>query len=1244
MNINAIADPAKVSPQRTILASHPKKPRADSTLFLSRSVSANLHGGQHHTVVGVHIVLAAGNSNGLWDEFHIDRAAQKQTASLQKKDDRTFLMATRSLTICCDTLEIHGAFCLPEADVAIYARRLIWATEDAGINTSPLPWDIPKAPDAAGATPGENGANGRHAGSLKIMVAEIASPGIGIPRLIALGGRGQDPGNGLNGQPGKSMPGIQSASFEAHNLVGVSNTLKVNFSPPAVYINAKWYLGGSAVGIPLLSDPRGTNSFPTDGTDAVAPGTPGNGGNGGRLTTNSATVAAGFKSDGGTAGKTAPNCRGGDAGTPVTSAAYDLYMYFFPWKSTNKPNHDKNKKKPDHTTRKGNDAPARPAAIGAGTKAVPVLIECANAWLHPLSLQIVIEFARELFLAGDHLPVQALLENYAEGLALPIPESTKNQADSPWDNVPASQWTAAQTEIASMLQRLRAQLDYFGNPAGYTPLLSLQGSIKLYQGATRRALRTMLLAEWVNDETHKADQAVALFEDLIDDTVQDTKQAVDQVLTAEKKINQVTQELDGLEQNLTTIGVELDEKRTELLGQAETTKEQQALIKFSIKMAGAICQIIPVGQPALAAVGSLAEVSADLIGSDPESAPDTISRMGSTITKAREAANKSREASKKSFQEAKKGKPGDAAAASASASAMNQALDGLGPALTQLSGAVSALQVSQTEVEAELQRLEANCPELQLLLQEIRDLNARKMALFDKLAAAFHALGAGYARLAFNAAAIVSMQQEKGKQLSRIDHEASLFVRQLGRRSRLTLLRYLYYMVKAYETSLLQPLDDVDWQLTRVTAKINELLKEAKGFDGATLEDKARTLEVLFEENIDLIRQKLLTDTTQLGEVTAPRTLYLSTTQTPADLEALHRFGEVEIDPFAYGFVDARTQLARLSDADLEAVLFDPDKPQLPEGSQVMVDLIPSNSGTLRRAETLCAVYSEAPIRWNWTCSGAKIAKSLPSKGAEDLLDFILGENSDKIRQKIARPPFWSGFTIRARYLPPLANDKKPYITNLHFKFSTDVTAAPDHQSVLIVHPSGPSADSVVDCTPKDLAGREAGIGHFMRIYNQGADIQLTASAAANGTRFDHWQLIDAGLPDIYEPYTGKIRLKNDVIAQGYWARAQDQVARFNVLGLLSPAQLDDLAGTCPDDLRDALVRHTAAAYNWENLGFTAALPEEPGQPIRVEARPDASIVGCIPPGEEADLLQAGVDGWQEVNYRGISGWIHHNG
>jgi hypothetical protein len=1221
--MNEAVDVSAVSPQCTFLESHPKPPTADSTLYLSRSVTSDASGGQHHTIVGVRVVLADGNPNGLWAMLHVDRKAQTLNAETQRKDPKKCLMATRSLTICCDRLEVHGALCVPEADVTIYARELAWATDDASIDTSPLSWDVATARDAAGKVAGQKGVDGRNAGAIKVFVSAVEPAGDTRVRLLAQGGAGQSAGHGLNGTTGTSLPSWRRAEFAATIApTSITNRATVDFSPPAVYIEAQWYFGP----IPEpSSDTRGVASFPTNGTDAVAPGTPGEGGDGGGLLTNSRTVMACLKNDGGPSGARAMNRVGGAAGTPSPSARYRIELSEYVG-NTEKASFTRKMIAGPNTTRRGKDAPAPPAATARGATPAAAGIDSRNAWLHPLSLQTVLEYGRDLFLAGAYSDLQAFLTDYGAGLALPMPARTTAWDDCPWGDTSLAQWTAAQTEVASMQNRLHGHLDYFGNPAGYTPLLSLQGSIKLYEGETKRALRTILLVNWVAAETSKAQEASDMLGDLVDGMNEDSARAAEQVAAAQKTLQTLTSQLDGLQQQLSAKGIDLEEKRTELLAQAETTEHQKALIKGSIKMAGAICQVIPVGQPVLGAVGSLAGVSADLIGADPEGMPDTVSKMGDVISKAQEAARKADEASKKAA---------DAKKPEAAPSAMGTALAGVGPALSQASQAISALQVPQSAVDAELLRLESECPELQQILDDIRGLNERKTGLFGDLTDAFQSLSDGYSRLSSNAAAIVSMQQQKGKQIARIDHEASLFVRQIGQRSRLTLLKYLYFMVKSYETTVLQPLDDVDWELSRVTGAISGLLAGTK-FDRGSLQSQAQDLDSLFQDNINVVRQKLLEDASALSEITMPRPLVLSQAQSPADLSALNTIGRVEIEPFACGLIDPKTQLARLSDVDLVALEFDPAGPALPDGCQVAIDLIPAQVGTLRRAESLCAIYSEAPVSWTWTSSGGQPEKSPPSKGAEDLIEFVLGDGSDKIRQKIARPPFWSRLVIRARYLPALPADKKPRITRLQFRLSSDVVSAPDRQSVLMVHPAGPSAGGVIDCTPKDLGGRGTGLGHFMRIYNTGAGVQLSVPADSMPS-FDHWQIIGTGQTQT-EPITepdAQVLLKDDVTAYGCWVRADDRVASFT----LAPARLQALAQSHPDEkIRESL---SALLLTAKPFDLLQAAPPGVALLIRVAPDDDASVIGSVPPDGEPDLLQEGKDGWREINYRGVSGWVN---
>ncbi len=251
--------------------------------------------------------------------------------------------------------------------------------------------------------------------------------------------------------------------------------------------------------------------------------------------------------------------------------------------------------------------------------------------------------------------------------------------------------------------------------------------------------------------------------------------------------------------------------------------------------------------------------------------------------------------SKKADKEKGKTPAKDVQTAQASASAWAQVGDGLGPALSQVSEGLQALQVPQSEVEAELQRLESESEEWNKLVKDIRDLNERKAAFVNDLVDAFQSLGEGYARVSSNAAAVFTMQQERGKNLGKLNPAATGFVRQMGQRSRLTLLRYLYFMVKAYEATVLKSIN-VDWKLTEVADKINDLLKPEDGFDANSLDQQATILEPLYRKNLDTVRNQLLEDFS-FNESTMTLQLGLSNQQTPDVMAILNDAGEVVVDP-----------------------------------------------------------------------------------------------------------------------------------------------------------------------------------------------------------------------------------------------------------------------------------------------------------------------------------------------------------
>jgi hypothetical protein len=307
-------DPLTIPPVRETLQSHGEAPLPTSSLYLHRSKHTREDGVEQNVIAGVHLVFKAGHKNNLYDAFNIPRT---------QKLDPTKLPAKRAILIACDTLEIYGELSLPEIEVAIYARRLVFK-EQGNINTTPLNWTMDKAADydLGQLKGGANGAEGRNAGNFAVFIKEMEEPSHeSTKRFICRGGRGQHAGHGRPGDNGHSLDTINSIfeHMEGHHL----NRYSASFANPCVFATYKWWWG-----FVLDSGQRGEDGWPTDGQNALEPGRPGSGGNGGSWVSNGRDLIARVDNTAAGPGDTAPDCPGGTAGTPTTSTHYHVTIRY----------------------------------------------------------------------------------------------------------------------------------------------------------------------------------------------------------------------------------------------------------------------------------------------------------------------------------------------------------------------------------------------------------------------------------------------------------------------------------------------------------------------------------------------------------------------------------------------------------------------------------------------------------------------------------------------------------------------------------------------------------------------------------------------------------------------------------------------------------------------------------------------------------------------------------------------------
>lgn len=1209
------SDDIDIPVARETIQSHAEAPRDDSSLYMHRAERTRSDGVQESVVTGVRLVFKAGHTQNLWEAFNVPRT--------QKLDAAKLPSVRRALLIACDTLEISGTLSLPEWDVAIFARQLIFR-DQGNINTTPLDWTMARAADfdPVARTGGHRGAEGRHAGSFSVFAGGITEPEHeSMGRFIGRGGRGQDAGLGRNGDNGKSLSSISNV-FK-HQDTGALNRFTATFDAPCVYATGGWYWG-----IRIKEIKSGVDDWPADGQHALEPGIPGSGGNGGAWVSNQKDLAARADTTPGQPGTTASSTTGGSAGSPVTSTHYDLTIRYDLAGGT--PGGDC-KLLEKRTTKDGNSFTAQASANGAGKALDKRTITAANAWVHPLQIECVLRYARDAFLAEAREDVATLLLPYERALASPLPSA--QGANLPWVTGEAVRWTSAQAEVASILHRLRNQLDYFGNPAGYMPLLSLQATLRLYDLETEDALRTLLLASWVQQKADAEQSAANAFGAAITAANEDTDRVAEQLVKAEAKMTALDQEMSALQARLEGLSNELELLRTDLFNEAASDLHRQGAIKFGVKMAAAICQVIPVGQPVLGTIGKLASTAADV---KEEGVPDTLGKMGDTIKKAREAAEKA----KKAKDEAKKKDKAaaDAPEAKKKAAAWEVAGKGLGTALSMAGEAIGALQVSEEEIDAELAKLVASSPKWKALTAKISALNKDKTRLFTELGAVLLAIGEGYARLASNADAVVTMQEERNEKLGTLSVEAIQVISRMGQSARLSLQRSLYLLVKAYETTVLKPIE-VDWSLDAVLDKITALMKGTKTLTAADLNAFAVAVKPLFDENRKKIKASLLADYDFANLKSSDLEFGFTREQTAERLDALRAGQQVQLDPLVNGLILPAQERAKAVAFACKSLRFSNAGPAAPKSGNAILTLRTDGDGTARRGAHLYALRSDAPRVWMWTYhfSDRTLQASVPSLSSLDLLNLLLDSDSDEIKQKLAAPPAWSGLTLALDFSPPLAPERRPNLEDLLLICTVESAPSPAAERVLDVRAG--SASARIGITPADLAGRTKACGDAYRVYGNGAKVSLSAPASLGDRPFSHWDVLDSSASRRIDTPTAAIVLDSDTLA----------FCRFH------PAETvgTEIRARFQGQSAEAIAKAIGSADETRTLVALLATPQtirataaaDGPRAIRSSPRADAPIIGVVPAGVEPAILEqdpAGV--WTKVACDGVVGYVERAG
>lgn len=1055
----------------------------------------------------------------------------------------------RRVTICADEIIIRNPLKLPGTDVYLYARILKFegGREGGSIDTSP------RAVNVRARTRPE-GLKGQKAGDLHLYVQRVEMSEHNAGRYFLNGAKGQDASFGLEGKDGTSIPEWNGeASTETwwadhetlnwkpdfHQLEGYKPVFAQiwEYYPPGY--KGPWY---------HMFD-TGKNAWPGDATPPERlPGRPGRGGDGGTIHLQSFDWIRGrHMREPGADGAMAQDLPEKKGGNPQKACKVLAKYKKFAVPSTDQ------KAEGDGTLNRkiglefmsemgakfriqtkghpGAKAPGPNPDTPAGKHGGIVYVGENQPWfwLHQATVRALVPYVHDAMLAGheQNKEVRDLLVIYRDTCEAAA-EGT------PSNNPEKLVWSTLHAQIAGLLQRADSPYDYYGNPAGWVPMLSFQTNLTLFHNETEDALRILFLSYWIEKTKDKERKAAKTLQAAIDGLAKeaaraekDYEAAIGKITGLDGRAKQITGELETLRDTIEIFEANLKRITAENL-------RREHLLRGGAKIIGGVMQLIPVGQPVLAAFGKAGVALSDIDFDKPTKvAPDVLKAFAPLVQeKVSQKAKALFDSAKEGKAEVKKDADKEEFNKKLTEAKLKEKVENqLKEEKTiknEIVEAFSSLAVKDSEVEERLAQVKADCPELKEHLEKVAELNKKKAAFVEELLAALQTVDEASAVLLNSQLATIGLRAERDVLLSSLSNGVLQYVQGMGERARRRLMKYQYYLLKSYHYLMLRDTVGIDFRALKLFESFAKELDKSN--DGTLTSEQLKTLKAAFEDQIknDLtgVIDHYQGNPPSLGGA-------FSFSLTDAELDVLNNSPNhrLDLDLMRRGGLDLLHENIRIT--SIEVVSVELVSPPAKGAMTVNLGFFHDGTSRLRRRGQLFlfrsgdySVTEEAGAAnegrgghsahrlWGANVSydngTKKIEPMFRDPAAGSLLRYLIGEgeaNRKKEESLYFRPAAWSGLRIQHSTVPVEADGS---LKSLTLKVSYVSDAVGDNlASVLVRMPD--DAEPLVRCTASDVNGCSDGQGTFLRTFDRNVlpSVTLSVPGRCGGRNFVHWRIVD---------------------------------------------------------------------------------------------------------------------------------------
>lgn len=653
------------------------------------------------------------------------------------------------------------------------------------------------------------------------------------------------------------------------------------------------------------------------------------------------------------------------------------------------------------------------------------------------------------------------------------------------------------TEIEDILLRLNNCLDYFGNPIGWVPLLSFEVMLNNYNTEIDRAIPTLYMYYWLNHVDRTLEHMTEAAEAEADRVEGDLEEAQNKINDWVQNVPKLQDEMALVQLRINTLQEQLDILKSKLLAKAKHNVKKRNRINKAIGVCKAIANVISVCGPYGQAIGGAmnAVLSSGIIetvtGINYSQTMNTVGNQlcdTSFYDNIKQSLLNARESLGTNFTDF--------------ANSFESLFTTIKPFLTNvnnLSGLLSKGSVPKNEVEAEFERLKAQCVEFKYLETEINSLDQSKRAIDAAINDMLYKISTSLSSISSLAIRLDGLRRNAFTDNSKRDLYAIQYLEDMQQRAKSRLLKYHYYLRKAYEYRLLRPYVG-EFNLTSMYDRF-----EALGMAlGNVIDANAySSLSAIFRDVISGMAEEIINEySNNYPEQSAQITVVIPKEK----LELINTSDGIKLNFHEMGIFAPDEENVRIVDLGIKYI---ESHVEGNVGYSGYMDLNMTHSG-MSQFRKDGQIYwfnhmsksTTSPHTWGirYDAITQESTNIQPSAASASLLYSILNGNNVML---FSRPSAWADINLTKKV--HTQGDADIVLDSLVLRLQYDFTRRPTRiRNIDITTSDG--LMPFIACSEVDMNGRSNGSGSLYRSYsNSSSPVTFTATEKYENYYFTNW-------------------------------------------------------------------------------------------------------------------------------------------